>query len=60
MQEKFITQDNPLSEDQVNKLTQITKSDVDKAINTAPPQIKEYLIADEYKRIDKNYSLGGS
>lgn len=60
MQEKFITQDSPLTEDQVNKLTQITKSDVDKAINTALPQIKEYLIADEYKRIDRNYTLGGS
>lgn len=58
--EKFITQDQSLTEDQVNKLTQITKSDVDKAINTAPPQVKQYLIADEYKRIDKNYSLGGS
>jgi hypothetical protein len=58
--EKFITQDQSLTEDQVNKLTQITKSDVDKAINTAPSQVKQYLIADEYKRIDKNYSLGGS
>jgi hypothetical protein len=55
--ETFKTNDLPMTEAEIQAKAIITKKDAEIAFSQASVSLKEYIDAEDYRKIDRNYTL---